>query len=157
MIRLSYFVIALVIMLLGQSCDNRQEEINEKHKKKLTAAIEKFNNAFKKGDVKTIKTMVTSDYMHTNGNAKPITKQEWLKFLFKRSKKMEKGHFKILDYRMTEEEIRLYGPVGALSAKIESTTLVKGDTVHSAYRITNVWVRIEGRWKRAAFHDSKIE
>lgn len=50
----------------------------------LLKRIDKFNRAFKECDIEQLETLITDDYLHTNGNSKSIGKDAWIGYLEKR-------------------------------------------------------------------------
>ncbi|SHJ17229.1 nuclear transport factor 2 family protein [Aquimarina spongiae] len=152
------FTLCFLIVLsnLMISCTNTTPHpVNQE--KELLAAVNEFNQAFKEGNVKKLASMITDDYHHTNGNAKPISKDDWIGYLTKRSVQIENGDIKVNTYQMEETDIKFHDHTAILTAKITVSTS-KGDTTQqNQYRVTNFWVHQDGSWKRAGFHDGKIE
>lgn len=124
---------------------------------KLLETIAAFNEAFQHGNVVALDSLTTGQYWHTNGNSKAIGKKDWFAYLDKRAKEIQSGNLEVIDYKMTEREIKVYGDMAIVTGKIDITQKTSGKIQKNAYRVTNVWVNLEGGWKRAGFHDGKIE
>ncbi|WP_185152655.1 DUF4440 domain-containing protein [Fulvivirga aurantia] len=128
-----------------------------REKGELYLAIERFNQAFKEGDVKTLTSMITYDYVHTNGTSKPINKSQWLDYLRKRSEDLSSGKLVVLAYSMEEMAIEiLYGKTAIVTGKVIVETEMEGSLHKNEYRVTHVWTKYKNGWRRAGFHDSKI-
>lgn len=125
-------------------------------KEALIKALNTFNEAFQKGDIKILESMITENYVHTNGNAKSINKRTWLNYLRKREQEINSGELEVLNYQMLEMEIVLHGNVAIVTGKVAVTNKRGEEIQENAYRITNIWVNENGTWKRAGFHDGKI-
>ena len=67
-----FFIILVFIALGFFSCQNDEEP----NKKALLLAIEKFNTAFAQGDLSTLDSMTTANYLHTNSSSKVIGKTD---------------------------------------------------------------------------------
>ena len=114
------------------------------------------NTAFQTGDVATLEAMITASYQHTNGSSKAIGKEAWLNYLRKRKKAIDSGELEVLGYEMSELGIEFYGATAIVTAKVSVKNKTEDGTVNNAYRVTNIWINESGVWKRAGFHDGKI-
>ena len=148
----------VIIIFMFSSCKNSDltNKSIETSRDELLATITQFNTAFQKGDVATLKTMITDNYIHTNGSSQPIKKEDWLGYLSKRQKQIATGNIEVLAYKMDEVQIELFGSTAIVSAKITTTNKENNEVTTKEYRVTNVWVLQNGNWKRAGFHDGKI-
>jgi len=147
--KLPFYLILIVFL----SCSPNQK--SEVPYNKLQVALEKFNTAFAEGDLKVLDSMTAENYLHTNGNAKAITKREWFNYLKKRKQQIESGVLKVLDYTLVEQQIEFHDAIAIVTGKVKVVTQDSLGTKESQYRITNIWV-YNGGWKRAGFHDGKI-
>ncbi len=140
-------------------CANKDvdAETNGIDEKEFIAVLDKFNESFKECDLETLNAMVADNYVHTNGNSKSIGKADWFNYLESRKKDLESGNLEVLEYKMDETAIEFYDNLAIVTAKI-SVENKKQDTVqNNEYRVTNIWVKENGIWKRAGFHDGKIK
>ena len=140
------------------SCGNNDTKTVERDEKKaLSAALKKFNTAFAEGDVAVLSSMITDNYLHTNATSKAIQKEDWLNYLKKRQEAIESGVLETQNYEMDELAITLYDDVALVTARIK-TQVKKNDSVSaSQYRVTHLWVKENRQWKRAGFHDTRID
>ncbi len=129
----------------------------EKEEKILLKSIENFNLAFKKGDVEKLESMITDQYVHTNGNSKSIDKNTWITYLYKRKKEIENKDLIVNSYEMRETEIQLHNNTAIVTGKIVVSNTKNDELIENQYRVTNIWVYKNNQWKRAAFHDGKIK
>lgn len=142
-----------LIVILFLSCSRNQE--SKVPYKELSVILNKFNKAFAEGNLTILDSLTTDNYLHTNGNAKVISKDKWFNYLEKRNGQLESGALDVLEYNLTEQKIEFHGTTAIVTGKI---TVVIQDSLgkkKSQYRITNIWV-YNGGWKRAGFHDGKI-
>lgn len=141
-----------ILVCTTYNCSTRKVDA----KKELLDAMERFNTAFQSGNVAVISSMVTDNYLHTNGSSKSIRKGDWLDYLKKREKEIKSGNLEVIAYGMEEMEIEIHGKIALVTGKIVVTTKEKNETKTNEYRITNLWLKLDGNWKRAGFHDGKI-
>jgi len=152
------FTLCFLIVLsnLMISCMNTTPDPVDQEKQ-LLATVHEFNQAFKEGNIEKLEAMITDDYHHTNGNSKPISKEDWIGYLTKRSVQIANGDVKVNAYQMEETDIKFHDNTAILTAKITVSTSKADTTQQNQYRVTNIWVCQDGIWKRAGFHDGKIE
>ncbi|MEO0508197.1 MAG: nuclear transport factor 2 family protein [Bacteroidota bacterium] len=148
-----FFIILVFIALGFFSCQNDEEP----NKKALLLAIEKFNTAFAQGDLSTLDSMTTANYLHTNSSSKVIGKTDWFNYLNKRSASLESGEINVLRYELDQTKIEYHGPSAIVTGRVTVVVQDNLGTNENQYRITNLWVYEDGIWKRAGFHDGKIQ
>ena len=159
---MKFFKTLLIIVAIAFNvfnCSNEKKTNNEViiTEEKLLQTIDKFNRAFKEGNIIVLKTMIAENYLHTNENSKAIRKKDWFNYLNKREKKIKSGHLEVIEYKMDEMEIEFYENTAIVTAKIAVSNKENGEIQKSEYRVTNVWVIENGNWERAGFHDGKIK
>lgn len=119
-------------------------------------AFEKFNNAFLKADSTILEDLLAEDYIHTNGSGSVLNKKEWLGYIRKRKAELDSGKLKVDSYGVKNLRIKIYG----FAAVVTGTVFTKGTRGSNSFdrsiHITNVWVKRDGRWRRTAFHDSRV-
>jgi len=99
--------------------------------------------------------MITDNYIHTNGSSSPINKTTWLNYLRGREKEIESGKLVGNNYEMSNPQVEFHGNTAILTANIKVTATNKGALTENEYQVTNIWVKEDGEWKRAGFHDGK--
>ena len=158
---MNFFKIFLIIILAfnfsfctEKETANKQSEIT---KEKLLNTIKKFNRAFQEGNNAVLESMVTENYLHTNGNSKSIGKKDWFNYLSKRENEIKSENLEVIEYKLDEMEMEFYGNMAIVTGKIVVSNKRKGEIQENEYRITNIWVNESGNWKRAGFHDGKIK
>ena len=118
--------------------------------------VERFNLAFAKGNVAELDQMIAQEYLHTNGSSKPIGKDAWMNYVKSRSKKIQSGELIVHHYSMDEVEYQIDGNYAILSARINYVSEESGVKTEKQLRVTHVWIKEDGKWKRKAFQDCRI-
>ncbi len=150
-------LLAISILLLGCSGGSTQQIASANEKEVLLARINEFNMAFKACDIELLKSMISNNYQHTNGTSKSISKDAWFEYLNKRKLKIESGELIVSSYEMNEVEMQVYDNMAIVTGKISVSSIRSGEEQENVYRITNVWIKEDGIWKRAGFHDGEIK
>ncbi len=150
----SFFILISTVFL---SCSSNTNKSSVNDEQKLWETITEFNQAFKNSNVEKLETMITDNYVHTNGNSKSIHKNTWITYLHKRNKDIENGNLIVNAYEMSEETVQFYDNVAIVTAKILVSNTKQGNIQENGFRVTNIWVLENDNWKRAGFHDGKIK
>lgn len=126
-------------------------------KETLEQAIVDFNRAFEDADVEKLGQMITSNYVHTNGSWKSFGREKWLEYMEARKERIENGDLRMDVYEMKDLNIEMHGNSAFVTGKFHLTGLENGEPFDKEVRISNFWLIDEGQWKRAGFHDTRIE
>ena len=153
------YVLFFLLVMLFQSCSTGTKEnlCSDQEKEKLLTRVEQFNSAFRNGEAEKLKSMITKNYIHTNGKSKAIRKYDWVSYLQKRKEEISSGDLIVSNYLMDETEMEIYGDMAIVTAKISFSSVRAHEQKENEFRITNIWVQERGIWKRAGFHDTRIE
>nr|WP_298794055.1 nuclear transport factor 2 family protein [uncultured Allomuricauda sp.] len=146
----------LIIIVLGLCLANCQTK-RSSEPEKLAISIEKFNTAFAEGNLEVLYAMTTENYLHTNSSSRVIGKTDWFNYLKKRNKDLKSGAIEVLEYQLDETKIEHHDNTAIVTGKVRVVIQDSTGTKISQYRITNIWVYEDGTWKRAGFHDGRME
>ncbi|WP_422862052.1 nuclear transport factor 2 family protein [Flagellimonas sp. W118] len=146
----------LIIIVLGLCLANCQTK-RSSEPEKLAISIEKFNTAFAEGNLEVLDAMTTENYLHTNSSSRVIGKTDWFNYLKKRNKDLKSGAIEVLQYELDETKIEHHGNSALVTGRVTVVARDSMGTKKNQYRITNIWVYENGTWKRAGFHDGRIE
>ena len=130
---------------------------NNNYKKDVQAAVENFGRAFLEADVEALRNILTMDYVHVNGRSGTVmNRDEWLSWVKTRRSELENKELQIRDYRVEDIIIKTYENLAIVTGVVYSRGERNGEAFASQVRFTNTWILVDGRWYRAAFHDSPL-
>lgn len=144
-------------MWFSTACENQSQKLEAEQKEELITAIDRFNLAFANSEISVLESMVTNNYSHTNGTYEAIDKESWFQYLNKRDKEIEAGILTINSYEMKQLKVEFHDNTAIATAKVITSITKNGELSKNEYRVTNTWVYENGAWKRAGFHDGKIQ
>ncbi len=144
-------------MWFSTACENQSQKLEAEQKEELITAIDRFNLAFANSEISVLESMVTNNYSHTNGTYEAIDKESWFQYLNKRDKEIEAGILTINSYEMKQLKVEFHDNTAIATAKVITSITKNGELSKNEYRVTNIWVYENGAWKRAGFHDGKIQ
>ncbi|MEQ9402097.1 MAG: nuclear transport factor 2 family protein [Cyclobacteriaceae bacterium] len=148
---MKYISIHFIVVLLTclTSCGN--EGTNS-----LEEAIHQFNSAFQQADVEKLSSLITDNYLHTNGSWESFGREKWLGYLRERKMRIESGELRIDRYELTDIKIIKSLESAFVTGKIIMEGIENGKFFVKEIRVSNYWILLEGDWKRAGFHDTVI-
>jgi uncharacterized protein (TIGR02246 family) len=121
----------------------------------LLAAVERFGDAYRDGEVEVLAGMLTEDYVHTNSSSTPIGREKWLAWVSTRRTALDEGRLRVLEYENTDIRVVRHGDAAVVTGRNRTVSEESGATKTSSLRFTMVWVKTESGWKRAAFQDCR--
>jgi Domain of unknown function (DUF4440) len=140
----------LLTCLLGTEPDSL-------HRLALELALGAFSAAFLRADEKALDTLLADDYVHTNGGTGSVLdKARWLEYIRTRRAELANGRLRVERYQSTAVTIRWHGDAAVVSSQVVSEGSRDGQPFATRLRVTQLWVRSGGQWRRAAFHDSPL-
>ncbi len=143
-----------VIVLLAIACQG--PKIKQAPAEELLPTINRFNAAFAAADTTILSALLTNDYMHTNSTSGPWGKTGWLNYVQGQRKKLEQGTLKVEEYSMSDFQSQVYGNAAIVSAVITNAGREDTTSFSKSFKVTHLWIYEDGTWKRAGFHDGKI-
>lgn len=152
------YLLFLILFIVVHSCKTEtSHNLDSSDEEKLKERIEELNLAFKECDIQQLKSLITKNYLHTNGNSRVIRREKWIAYLEKRNLEINSGNLVVNTYDMKEVDIEIYDDMAIVTGKIATSFIKSGEHQEIEHRITNIWVKEEGKWKRAGFHDGRIK
>ena len=146
------------LLLIGCSISQAQSPDKKQASRKsadaeVLKAVDKFYDAFLAGDVETVKRMTAEDYLQTDVIGKVQDKSAWLaEYYMPIVERMKAGQFKWDVFERKDIQVRRYGNVAVLIGR--STFKGSDDAKAGELRFTQVWVKRDGDWQRAVFHNA---
>jgi len=152
-IQLSFLLLIIVGSISpAQSPDQRQTS-TAPSEAGVRQAVDRFYGAFLAGDIATVEHLTADDYVQTDVNGKVQDKAAWLAEYYRPIvAHMKTGEFKWELFERKIEQIRLYGKVAVLIGRTRLAT--KTSSKPRELRFTQVWVKRNGEWQRAIFHNA---
>jgi len=130
---------------------------SNKDETSLRQSIALFNQAFISADAETLSQLLHQDYTHTNSGNKAFGKSAWLKWVKSRRLATANGELVYSEYKTEDLVLHIH----ANSAVVTGRNIARGMNKNKPFivdiRFTHLWVKADGKWQRAAFHDAKIQ
>ncbi len=136
------FSIGTAVLLLAVQA--RAETADEVERARQT-----IQTAFNKGDVDTLKSLMTEDLLTTLAYARFTNRADLLKVL---------GELKISAYKMDGLKVKTLTKEVALTsyrATIKGT--YKGKAMPSPVQVVEVWIKRDGKWLQASYQETPVD
>ena len=128
-----------------------------KNNLEVLEAIELFSQAYREADTNTLSDMLTDQYIHSNNGGPILRKDTWLNWINSRRKSIEDGSLIISEYFNENVVIKTYDDTAVVHGLNISKGVFKGQSFSKKIAFTHTWIKENGKWKRASFHDSKVD
>jgi hypothetical protein len=123
----------------------------------LEAALQAFDVAFLRADAEVLDTLLVTEYLHTNGGGGSVLdKAQWLDYVRRRRADLESGRLRVTRYESSNVTVRWHPGTAVVSSRVLAEGVQDGVPFASRLQVTQVWIRVGERWRRAAFHDSPL-
>jgi ketosteroid isomerase-like protein len=102
-------------------------------------------NAYVSGDAEKLASILSRDYIQTNTRARVTDKEEEVSDL-------RKGTFRYEKFETTQMKVQLYGNAAVVTGLIaaKGTDKASGKTIEGHMRMTDTFIRQDGRWQVVA-------
>jgi ketosteroid isomerase-like protein len=102
-----------------------------------------------KGDTSVLERVTADDFVMIDGDGAVFDKNQSLQM-------MKDGSVKITAINVKDEKLRRYGDTVIYNGLGDVTVSVNGQEHTVAQRVTIVWARQNGQWKRVSFHETPV-
>ncbi len=146
------FLVFLLILFFVSPVMSEQFDEND-----VRESVQKFGDAFSKGDVSILSNLLCESYVHVNGiSGNVLNKKEWLNWIASRRLLLDNGNLVIHIYTVEDIQVIIYGESAVVTGIVKSEGHRNGVSFKKNIRFTNLWVFDNDALRRASFHDSVI-
>ncbi len=155
--------VLLAAFALGWALGADEKTTDEKKTRKkadpaaeeVRQAIDELNAAVVAGDLKTVASRLGERYFHTSVAGLWDRAECFEKLLIPLSEQIKAGDIKYEVARTEDLHVEMYG--GDTAIAVGRFTLKRSNSPRlNQGRFTHVWVKEDGRWKRAAYHSHEL-
>ena len=147
-------IIVIVTPLFGQTPYRRTSRNLHSTQKSTTTTAEltqierQWHQALEKADLAVLDRLLASDWFITNGSGMIITKSELLDAL-------RAGEIKFVSTVPSEIKVHAYNAAAVVTKRSTDQTMYGSNAGGGRYQMTDMFVKLEGRWQCIATHASK--
>ncbi len=108
-----------------------------------------WNDALVKHDWAFLEQILADNSLHTDSDGAVSTKAQVIAYF-------KSGEILITSAVADDFKVRVYGDAAVVSFRCTDKSQSKGKDTSSQGRITDTWVKLAGRWRCVAGHESRI-
>ncbi|SDD51847.1 nuclear transport factor 2 family protein [Ruegeria marina] len=126
---------------------------NDAHADPLHAALQRFAEAWARGDIEVLTELLSSTYTHNDATGAHLSRDGWLSYAAKRTGRRTQITF-------CDVEIRLFDDMAVVTGFNDISgggILNAEDSRDLSIAFTQVWRRGNGRWLREAFQATPVQ
>jgi ketosteroid isomerase-like protein len=112
---------------------------------KILALESKWNEAYKHGDVATINSLLTDDFIITVEDGTTFSKMGYIAYC-------GDSENRVMISEMSDLKVRMHGDTAIVTGAYHEKGISKGKPYEYHDRLTDVWMMIDGRWRVIASH-----
>ena len=102
-----------------------------------------------RGDTAFLESTLTDDFIGIGPLGFMLTKQEWLA-------RLRSGDLKYESFNLDEVKVRVYNDAAILIGRQVQKAAYRGNPIQGQFRITLVFVQLQGQWRLASLQLSTI-
>jgi hypothetical protein len=149
--RISICCLILTLTLsLGRAAWSQEKATGAGTEKTVAGLEEQIRGAVIKGDTSMLERYLADDFVGIGPNGSKDDKSHTIQAL-------NDGSVKYSAIDVTEENVRMYGNTGIYNGHDNVKMSVNGQPLTADVRVTIVWVKQNGQWKRVSFQATQVQ
>jgi hypothetical protein len=144
-------ICCLVLTLsLGSAAWSQEKREGAGTGKAVAGLEEQVRKAVIKADMSVLEQYLADDFVGIGPNGVPEDKSHTIQDL-------KNGTVKYSAIDVTEENVRMYGNTGIYNGRGNVKMTINGQPLTADVRVTIVWVKQNGQWKRVSFQATQVQ
>lgn len=122
----------------------------EEDREELARVEEDWMRAMQERDEEALERYVADGFRFTavHLNPEPMTREQWMAAAM--------GGYHIMSFAYESMDIDVFGDTGVVHARYSQMASFDGVNLSNAFRLTDVWSRIDGHWQVVSRHSSAM-
>jgi len=135
---------------LGSAVWSQEKKAGGETEKGVAGLEEQVRMAVIKGDTSVLERYLADDFVGIGPNGIADDKSHTIQAL-------KDGTVKYSAIDVTEENVRMYGNTGIYNGRGNIKMSINGKPLTADVRVTIVWVKQNGQWKRVSFQATQVQ
>jgi hypothetical protein len=147
--RISICCLIFLAFSFGGAALSQEKKVGGGTQKGVAGLEEQVRMAVIKGDTSVLERYLADDFVGIGPNGIADDKSHTIQAL-------KDGSVKYSAIKVTEEKVRMYGNTGILNGRGDVKMTINGQPLTADVRVTIVWVKQNGDWRRASFQATPV-
>ena len=135
---------------LGSAAWSQEKKAGSGTEKAIVGLEQQIRRAVIKGDTSILERYLADDYVGIGPNGDAADKSKTIQ-------ELKDGTVKYSAIDVTEENVRMYGDTGIYNGRGDVKLTINGQPQTADVRVTIVWLRQNGQWKRVSFQATRVQ
>jgi hypothetical protein len=135
---------------LGSAAWSQENKAGAGTEKAVAGLEEQVRKAVIKGDMSILERYLAADFVGIGPNGIKDDKSHTIQ-------ELKDGTVKYSAIDVTEENVRMYGNTGIYNGRGNVKMTINGQPLTADVRVTIVWVKQNGQWKRVSFQATQVQ
>jgi ketosteroid isomerase-like protein len=135
---------------LGSAAWSQEKKAGGGTEKAIVGLEQQIRRAVIKGDTSILERYLADDYVGIGPNGDAADKSKTIQ-------ELKDGTVKYSAIDVTEENVRMYGDTGIYNGRGDVKLTVNGQPQTADVRVTIVWLKQNGQWKRVSFQATRVQ
>ena len=109
-----------------------------------------IRESVRKGDTSVLEQYLADDYLGVNQAGMVVDKNQTIQDI-------KSGKLKYSSITVKDERVRTYGDTAIRSVLVRAKLAYDGREESSDYRVTAVWAKQNGQWKRVSWQSTRVQ
>jgi ketosteroid isomerase-like protein len=145
-----FFMVCITGLVFGQEAANTGSNDHAGATQQVKQLEQQIRTAVIKGDTAILERYLANDYVGIEPNGITANKSQTIQ-------ELKDGTVKYSAIDVTEENVRMYGNTGIYNGRGNVKMTINGQPLTADVRVTIVWVKENGQWKRVSFQATQVQ
>lgn len=124
----------------------------------IEASINALMQAYTEADADTIGRLLAEPYSHINNGSEPVLRVDYMAWQRSRQQRASAGTPDPMTFEISNVVVTMHNDTTATATGLGLLEGVRnGEPWSLKFRFTNLWLKTDGEWQRAAFHDTYLD
>jgi ketosteroid isomerase-like protein len=147
---MAFFVACVTSLMLGQEDASTGAAGSAGVEQQVKQLEKEIRESVLKGDTSTLEQYLADDYLAVNQTGMVVDKNQTIQDI-------KTGRLKYSSITVKDERVRTYGDTAIRNVLVTAKLAYDGKNESGDYRVTAVWAKQDGQWKRVSWQSTRVQ
>jgi ketosteroid isomerase-like protein len=150
MLAAAFFVTCMGVLTFAQQGASTGASDSAGTEQQVKQSEQQIRDSVLKGDTSALEQYLADDYIGINPLGMLVDKNQTLQSI-------KTGKVKYSSITVKEERVRTYGDTAIYNGLAAAKVTLNGQDQSGDYRVTIVWIKQNGQWKRVSYQSTRVQ